>query len=428
MQITEVIIVKKDESYQQNPGDINIAGSKEIPRQTNVTSHNYSVFNTEKVSQYIEEPREHDSIIKRLLDNARFTGFLLTRILPEMKGVTLDQFCEYTNTNADTGGSLTQQATEISSAGIKDVRLDLVFEYAAASRLLLRINEEPQDSQQSYTEENEESYSLIARAVYYASLAMVTGIHSNEEYHKIRKVYSIWICFKRPIPEMRIPIISYSLKPDDDYKYIDGQPLQSNKRKFDNGDLMGIIMISVPDLENAIKKGKDAQNAQNDKYSWETLVDLYNLLSNNISYEERRKFYYNTAIVKEGFEMESSVSTMEYALELQMKNKEIAHNLEMELRNLEIKTHENEEWTRNLELKTRNLELKAHDLNIKEQQLKDREQQEEQIKEQAVVEAIIELGSEIGWSESEIIQKITKKLKITQEKAKSLFNLLIQEK
>ncbi|HBA97051.1 MAG TPA: hypothetical protein DCZ23_02985, partial [Lachnospiraceae bacterium] len=79
-----------------------------------------------------------------------------------------------------------------------------------------------------------------------------------------------------------------------------------------------------------------------------------------------------------------------------------------------------EEWTRNLE-------IKAHDLNIKEQQLKNKEQQEEQIKEQAVAGAIIELGSEIGWSEDEIIQKIMKRLKITQEKAKSLFDLLIQE-
>lgn len=38
----------------------------------------------------------------------------------------------------------------------------------------------------------------------------------------------------------------------------------------------------------------------------------------------------------------------------------------------------------------------------------------------------IELGNEIGWSENEIIQKITNKLKISQEKAKSLFDLLMQ--
>lgn len=53
--------------------------------QFNVTSHNYSVMNTEKVSQYTSEPREHDNIIKDLLTNARFTGFLLTRVIPEIK-------------------------------------------------------------------------------------------------------------------------------------------------------------------------------------------------------------------------------------------------------------------------------------------------------------------------------------------------------
>ena len=75
-----------------------------IPRRTNVTSHNYSVLNAEKVSESTGELREHDGIIKHLLENARFTGYLLTRIIPEMKGVTLDQFCEYTNTDPDTGG------------------------------------------------------------------------------------------------------------------------------------------------------------------------------------------------------------------------------------------------------------------------------------------------------------------------------------
>lgn len=346
-----------------------------IPRRTNVTSHNYSVLNAEKVSESTGELREHDGIIKHLLENARFTGYLLTRIIPEMKGVTLDQFCEYTNTDPDTGGDLKQQATEISSAGLKDIRLDLVFEYDAEAKLLLRINEEPQTTQKSYSETTKESYSLIARAAYYASLAMVTGIQSKEEYHLIRKVYSIWVCFARPIPDVKEPVISYSLKPDEDYKYIDGTSLNSNKRKFDNGDLMGIIMISVPDLEDFIAKGKSTK-----KYSLETLTELYNLLSNKVSYEERKDFYYDTTIVKEEFEMGNSVSTIE-------------------------RMHEKEK--------------QAEEIN------KQTDERIKQFEEAKVVETLVAAGSRHGWSDSTIVQEIAEQLKITQQEAEDLFDLYI---
>ena len=99
---------------------------------------------------------------------------------------------------------------------------------------------------------------------------------------------------------------SQSLKPNEAYQYVDGTPLNRSKRKFDNGDLIGIIMISVPDLENFVANEKSTE-----KYSLEILTDLYNLLSNNVSYEERKNLYYDTAIVKEGFEMVNSISTIE---------------------------------------------------------------------------------------------------------------------
>lgn len=346
----------------------------------NVTSYNHSVLNAEDVSRKTGKSRSHDRIIKDLLTNARFTGFLLTRIIPEMKGVTLDQFCEYTNTDPDTGGDLKQQATELGSASTKDVRLDLVFEYDAASKLLLRINEEPQTSQEAYSKTNKDSYSLVARAAYYASLAMVTGIHSEEEYHWIRKVYSVWICFARPIPSMREPIISYGLKPDEDYKYVDGTSLSSSKRKFDNGDLMGIILISVPDLENFVAKGKAAG-----KYSQETLEELYTLLSNDISYDNRKEFYHDTVIVKEGFEMRSSVSTIERTLEKE----------------------------RQLDERANQLDERANQFDIEKQQFA----------EEKVVRTVIKLSNEIGWSDDTIIQKIAEQLEVTQEEAENLFEL-----
>lgn len=48
------------------------------------------------------------------------------------------------------------------------------------------------------------------------------------------------------------------------------------------------------------------------------------MLSNNVSYEERKNFYYDTAIVKEGFEMVNSISTIErmYVKEKQLEERE----------------------------------------------------------------------------------------------------------
>lgn len=211
---------------------------------------------------------------------------------------------------------------------------------------------------------------------------MVTGIRSREEYHQIRKVYSVWICFKRPIPEVREPILSYSLKPDEAYQYVDGTPLNKNKRKFDNGDLIGIVMISIPDLENFVANEKSTK-----KYSLEILTDLYNLLSNNVSYEERKNFYYDTAIVKEGFEMVNSVSTIE-------------------------RMHEKE---KRLEEKTRQIEEK-------ERQLEEKERQTEEKARQGIVKMVIKFGNKFSLSKKEIVEEIVEELGVTKMEAEFLFN------
>ena len=360
-------------------------------QKINVTSYEQSISSIENISKSTEKPREHDSIMKGLLLNARFTGFLLTRIIPEMRGVTLDQFCYYTDTDPNTGKDLKQQATELGSSSTKDVRLDLVFEYNAASKLLLRINEEPQTSQHSFSEEDSSSYSLVARAVYYASLAMVTGIKSNEEYHNIRKVYSIWICFKRPIPGIREPIIGFSMQPNRKYLYVDKRPLSENKHKFDNGDLMEIIMISVPDLEIYVRNGKSTE-----EFSLKVLTELHTLLSSKITYNDRKQFYHDFSIIKEGFEMESPVASMEFIFEQE--------------RQLEESKRQAEEAQRQLEESKRQAEEK---IKLAEEKIKQAEEAQRQI-----LLSIIRIGA----SEATTIKSIKKMLGVSLEEAERLYN------
>lgn len=274
----------------------------------NPVSHASSLGSVEEYNYFVDRKRGHDASMKALLRNARFTGALLRQILKELKGVTLDDFCRYTGADVLTGSSLGDQATEVGSTYTKEIRLDMVFEYDAYTKLLLRINQEPQTTQQSFHEERPDSYSLVGRAMYYASLAMVTELKSKEEYHNIRKVYSVWICYKRPIPELREPVVSYSMRPDRDYKYKDGTPLSECKRKFDNGDLISVVLVSVPDVEAFYKHDSLKYNGQ---YEPETIDILYKLLSDELPGVQRKQFYYDEEIIVRGSEEGNSVSVIE---------------------------------------------------------------------------------------------------------------------
>lgn len=264
---------------------------KKYKKKINVTSYNTTITDTEHSIQVKDAVRHRDMTMKELLKFTKFTGYLLTNILPELKGVTLDQFCEYTG-----GGQyLTEQATEMGSSNTKNVRLDLVFEYDARSEKLLRIDVEPQSTQKSYNEASLESYSLVARAFYYAALTLVTELREGDEYHKIRKAYSIWICYERPIPGIEEPIIRYNVKPEHEYHYTNGDSITTNHHKFDDGDLLSVVLISVPDIEKACE-GKVRKIAQ--PYDSELLKDLRMMLSDNVVFEERKAFYKNHNILE----------------------------------------------------------------------------------------------------------------------------------
>ncbi len=249
---------------------------------------------------------EHDKNIKELLEFTNFTGFLLTRVIKELKDVSLKQF------KKSTGGSdfLTVERTEYSSSSSKKSRLDLVIEYDDLGHLKLCIDTEPQDTKKTYSDKTEESYSLVARAIYYGALLLATSLQPGESYHNLRKVYSVWICYKRPIADMREPILRYNFNPEKEYRYcrkdaFGEDSIYSCRRKFDDGDILSVILISVPDIEAVIERGfVDTV----DNYDYETLYDLYNLLSPKVSAGTRKEFYKVTQIDDGG---ENSVNVLE---------------------------------------------------------------------------------------------------------------------
>lgn len=258
-------------------------------RRNNVSSLNNSPVEVlERIGQD-KTKYEHDKNIRGLLGFTNFTGFLLTRVIKELKGVSLEQFKE------GTGGSDLLQIgqTEFTSPSTKNVRLDLVIEYDDYGRLKLRIDTEPQDSQETYSKKTEDSYSLVARAVYYGSVLLATALQPGESYHNLRKVYSVWICFKRPVADMREPILRYNMTPEKEYRYYkkdaNGEDsIHSCRHKFDDGDLLSVILISVPDIEIAVKKNQSGSDCD---YDHIMLEELYKLLSPEVTMEERKEFF-----------------------------------------------------------------------------------------------------------------------------------------
>ncbi len=138
----------------------------------NSWSRNYKKTENDTANTYNMTPQEitdnintkgssiyEDSIIKGFLKYTNFTGFLLTRVIKELEGVSLEDF------KNRTGGSqfLNMEPTEYGTAETKAIHLDLVFEYDHQDVLRLRVDMEPQSSQKAFS--ISELYTLLSDKV-----------------------------------------------------------------------------------------------------------------------------------------------------------------------------------------------------------------------------------------------------------------------
>ena len=87
------------------------------------------------------------------------------------------------------------------------------------------------------------------------------------------------------------------MNPEFEYTYHnDNSSIHTNKHKFDDGNLLSVIFISVPDLERAVNAYKKPHYKEN--YDYEFLKGLYTILSNDVGIKEREQFYYDSKIIK----------------------------------------------------------------------------------------------------------------------------------
>ncbi len=141
-----------------------------------------------------------------------------------------------------------------------DIRFNAITEEKIPVKIIVNI-----EAQKKY----HVGYSLVARGIFYCSRMMSEELDTEfttDDYSKIKKVYSIWICTETP-EYLANTITKYEFQPEDVYGHFRGKELY---------DLMSVGMIRLSKKEHADEK--------NDLIHMLTV-----LLSHTIKAEEKKK-------------------------------------------------------------------------------------------------------------------------------------------
>lgn len=208
----------------------------------------------ENLKQNIENAgvdARYDECCKKLLANKKVLAWILKYSAAEYKDCTPEEIVSYIagepqigSVAVDAGAtapSVKGLDTEDSVINEGKITYDLRFEATAPGTdgevIQLIVNLEAQNAFKP-------GYPLLKRAVYYCS-RMISAQKGMEfirsEYHKIKKVYSIWVCANPP-KAYRDTITRY--------KICEENLIGNVRETVQNYDLMNIVMICLGDGQN----------------------------------------------------------------------------------------------------------------------------------------------------------------------------------
>lgn len=201
-----------------------------------------------------EYEAEYDKAAKKLLANRIVLARILKGCTPEFKdcdisdiaqkyierepeigltGVYMDDTNSVNKADTKVREMNSEDASQSEGTVYYDVRFNAIAPLTGKKEYIrLIINVEAQNRFKP-------QYALTKRAVYYCG-RLISAQHgtvfTNSEYHKLRKVYSIWICVN-PAKAFRNTITRYSLQPEP----IVGNVVESRE----NYDLISIVMVCL---------------------------------------------------------------------------------------------------------------------------------------------------------------------------------------
>lgn len=243
----------------------------------------------------IESAREqarYDTACKKVLSNKSILAWILSSCCSEYEGLKPSEIEQYiendieiSTVNVDPDFSNQQKIkgenTEDSMLTEGKITYDLKFSATTPKFKSSRENEEPERIRLILNLEAQNDfhpgYPLLKRAVYYVSrlISAQNGtVFAYEDYEKIRKVYSIWICINPPKSKEN-SIVEYKLSEKiifSEKETLEAiEKLEANPEDF---DLLNIKMIylgneseiktknSVKLLDTLIKSNKTYQEVQ----------------------------------------------------------------------------------------------------------------------------------------------------------------------
>ena len=238
----------------------------------------------------------YDAECKQILTNKQVIANIMIKCIPEYKGLSIEQAIKCIK-YSDNSIFVKTLLSEDKSIPYATVFYDLLFETSIPSKsqeISMYINIEAQN-------DNSPGYSLLNRAIYYSSRILAGEKGKDfENYNKMKKIYSIWIC-TTPTKLKQDTINFYTIeeknikgnyKSNEDYKYINVIMLNigNEYNYYDNkNDILEMLSLL---FKKTSLESSEVSRLLNDNYGImrpKEEVSKMCSLSQGIAYEARQE-------------------------------------------------------------------------------------------------------------------------------------------
>lgn len=206
------------------------------------------VSSIKKVIVSTDNKTQYDAQCKKILSKRIFLARILKHVTEEFKDLEETEIIKsidnisVSTTSTDPGMGIIGRKTEDSELNEGTVYYDIIFDAVVDNKekdIQLIINVEAQKSMDT-------GYSLLTRGIYYTARMISSQketIFQNNDYDKIRKVYSIWICMN-PRQYNSGSITEFHLTPQN--------LVSAGKYRKSEYDKIAVVMINLGKSDNEL--------------------------------------------------------------------------------------------------------------------------------------------------------------------------------
>jgi len=237
------------------------------------------------------QQKMYDNICKKVLANKEILAQIMKECVIEYRDYSVKEIAErfiegepyIGSINVKTGENITGMSTESTNGKMfYDIRYQAIVPNGD-DYIELIINIEAQNDYRP-------GYPLLKRGVYYGA-NMITGqyetVFAKSDYHKLQKVYSIWICYNVP---------KYLQNTISGYEITEKNLIGNFTETKENYDLLTIVMVRLGDASSQSESS--------------VLKLLNTLLASEVNAKQKIEFLEDEFDIARGQKIEGDVSLM----------------------------------------------------------------------------------------------------------------------